>query len=113
MASQVRRERPIIKSVAFTPEEWATVERRMLLAGSRSFGDLARRAIVDGEIKVNQIAFDPQPIGAEMARIGNNINQIARMVNVDDGVTLEQMRATRVMVSQIQQIIEDAAKRIE
>lgn len=105
-----QRARPVIKSVAFSAGEWERVERRMRLTDSRSFGDFARRAILDQEVVVRQIAFDPKPLGAELARIGNNINQIARLVNTESVTTMDDMKATRAMVREIQTLIERAAQ---
>lgn len=107
-----QRSRPVIKSVAFTEGEWERVERRLQLTASRSFGEFARRAILDQEIVVRQVAFDPKPLGAEIARIGNNINQIARLVNTESVTTLEEMKATRALVREIQALIERAAKAV-
>lgn len=110
---RAQRSRPVIKSVAFSEDEWANVERRMRIVGKGAFSEFARSAILDGQIKVKQIAFDPRILGAELRRIGNNVNQIARSVNVQDEATLEQMRATRTLVSEIQSLVEEAVKRIE
>lgn len=107
-----QRSRPVIKSVAFTEGEWERVERRLRLTASRSFGEFARRAILDQEIVVRQVAFDPKPLGAELARIGNNINQIARLVNTESVTTLEEMKATRALVREIQALIERAARAV-
>lgn len=73
--------RSIIKTVSFPAEQWPAIERRFHLSGETNFSRFVRSAILDTEIRVRQIAFDPAPLGAELARIGNNINQIARLVN--------------------------------
>lgn len=103
-----KRSRPVIKSVAFTEGEWERCMRRVQLAGASSFGEFARRAILDQEIVVRQVTFDPKPIGAELARIGNNINQIARVANTESVATLEEVKATRALVREIQALIERA-----
>lgn len=110
--NEQQRSRPVIKSVAFSTGEWKQVERRMRLANSRSFGEFARRAMLDSEIVVRRVAFDPKPLGAELARIGNNINQIARNVNTESVTTLEEMKATRALVREIQALIERAARAV-
>lgn len=107
----VARNRSIRKGVSFTPEEWATVQRRMQLSSSRSFDSFARRALLDANVKVVQIPFDPAPLRADLARIGNNINQIARQVNIEEVTTLEQMTETRKLLRQVQRVIEEATKR--
>ena len=110
---QKKRARPVRKLVSFSDVEWATVERRMTLANVSRFDEFARRTILDSEVKVRKVTFDPRPLGAELARIGNNINQIARLVNIESVTTYEQMQATRVLVLQIQQAIEEARKAAE
>ena len=59
---------------------------------------------------MRRVAFDPAPLRAELSRIGNNINQIARQVNTDDVVTVEQMRATRELLGQVQRAIDAATE---
>ena len=49
----------------------------------------------------------------QLSAIGNNINQIARNVNIHDGTTMQQMVETRKLLRQIQQVITDAAGRGE
>lgn len=107
-----QRSRPVIKSVAFTESEWERAERRFTLSEARSFGEFARRAILDNGIVVRRVAFDPKPLGAELARIGNNINQIARLVNTESVTTLEQLKATRALVREIQALIERAVEAV-
>lgn len=108
-----RRARPVRKLISFSDSEWATVERRMSLAEASSFDEFARRTILDGEVKVRKIAFDPAPLGAELARIGNNINQIARQANTENVATLDEVKYTRQLVREIQALIEQAAKAAE
>lgn len=100
-----RRARPVIKTVAFSESEWSRVQKRMEITGSRSFGALVRSALLDGEIVVKGNALDTGPIGKELSRIGNNVNQIARQVNVHHEASYQQMVATRALVSQIQQLL--------
>lgn len=103
--SQANRSRPIRKALSFTEDEWKRVERRMVLAEHRAFEPFGRAAVLDGEVRVQRVAFDPSVLRAELSKIGNNINQIARHVNTDDAVTLSEMRTTRLLLSQIQQQI--------
>lgn len=105
------RRRPIIKSVAFSASEWETVERRMALTGLR-FGPFARRAILDTNITVKRVAFDPVLFGAELARIGNNVNQIARQANTESVATREDVQATRALLREIQALIEKALREV-
>lgn len=105
------RLRPIIKSVAFSAAEWEAVERRMALADLR-FGALARRSILDGSITVKRVAFDPVRFGAELGRIGNNINQIARQANTESVATREDVKAARALLGELQALIEKALREV-
>ena len=105
------RRRPIIKSVAFSAGEWEAVERRMTLANLR-FGALARRSILDGNITVKRVAFDPVRFGAELGRIGNNINQIARQANTEIVATREDVKAARALLGDLQGLIEKALREV-
>lgn len=113
MSEADEKPRSIIKTVSFPAEQWPAIERRFQLSGETNFSRFVRSAILDTEIRVRQIAFDPAPLGAELARIGNNINQIARLVNTESVTTLEEMKATRALVREIQALIERAAKEAE
>lgn len=99
------RVRHVRKKISFTDAEWVLVERRMAATSSNVFETFARSAILDGEISVRRVAFDPSLLRAELSRIGNNINQIARQVNVEDVVTYEEMAATRALLKQVQSAI--------
>ncbi|MBW3069626.1 MobC family plasmid mobilization relaxosome protein [Actinomyces sp. 594] len=104
-----KRSRGVFKGLWLSEAEWARVQRRMEMAGINSFSAYARQALTESRIAVTRVAFDPAPLRVELSRIGNNINQIARHVNVDGEVTVEQMRATRELLKQIQRTIDAAA----
>ena len=106
---QWNRSRPVRKRVSFSDQEWEIIERRLVLSGARSFEQFARSVILDAEIVVRQVAFDPAPLRVELSRIGNNLNQIARHVNEEDRVTLDEMRAARSLIREVQQVINRAA----
>ena len=105
-----RRRRPVVKSVAFSDDEWADVQRRMALTGAHSFGEFARAALIDQELTVRRYAFDPSDLRTDLSRIGNNVNQIARSVNVDDAASYEQMVATRRLLKQLQETLVRASE---
>lgn len=108
MGEPEKRNRDRRKHVSFSAEEWAQVERRMSLAGARSFEAFARSVILTARVDVRPVAFDVAPLRAELARIGNNVNQIARNVNINDGTTMQQMVETRHLIQQVQRIITEA-----
>lgn len=111
MSKDEGRTRRVRKLLSFNEAEWATVKRRMELAEATSFDAFARRVLLDGEVKVKTTAFDVSQLRVELSRIGNNVNQIARQVNTEDGITYEQMVATRTLLSQIQRLLERQGSR--
>lgn len=104
------RSRPNRKLISFTDAEWQTVEKRMNIVGASSFDQFARKVLLDGEVVVKKIAFDPSVVGAELSRIGNNINQIARQANINERATFEEVQHTRKLVQEIQGLIEHVIK---
>ena len=85
----------------------------MTVAKDRSFDSFARRACLESEVKVVRQSFDPQELRAELARVGNNVNQIARQANVEQASTEEQVRAVKALLREIQTVILDEFRRIE
>lgn len=85
----------------------------MTVAKDRSFDSFARRACLESEVKVVRQSFDPQELRAELARVGNNVNQIARQANVEQASTEEQVRAVKTLLREIQTAILDEFRRIE
>lgn len=109
----VKRSRTRRKLVSFSDREWETIERRMLMTEARSFEHFARAVLLDAQVVVKQVTFDPAPLRVELSRIGNNLNQIARHVNEEDRVTLEEMRAARALIREVQGILNRAAGEAE
>lgn len=105
-----KRSRSVRKLISFNAEEWKRVERRMEIAQAKSWEGFARDAILESEITVTKNIFDPSTVRAELSRIGNNINQIARQVNVEEVVTFEEMRAARLLLKEIQSVINQTVK---
>lgn len=85
----------------------------MTVANDRSFDSFARRACLESEVKVVRQAFDPQELRAELARVGNNVNQIARLANIEQESTSEQVRAVKGLLREIQTVILEEFRRIE
>lgn len=85
----------------------------MTVAKDRSFDRFARRACLESEVKVVRQSFDPQELRAELARVGNNVNQIARQANIEQESTAEQVRAVKALLRDIQTVILEEFRRVE
>lgn len=109
--ADVERERPIRKMVSFSEVEWRRAQRRMEAAQARSFDAFAREVVLSSKVKVVQLPFDPSEIRYELSRIGNNLNQIARQVNINEGTTAEDMREARKIMREVQQILSEQVRK--
>lgn len=69
--------------------------------------------VSESEVKVARQSFDAQDIRAELARVGNNVNQIARQANVEQASTAEQVRAVKGLLRKIQKTVLKEFRRVE
>lgn len=106
-----KRERSLRKTVSFSPAEWSRIARRMEVAGSRSFESFAREALLEARVKVVRLPFDPMSVRYELSRLGNNLNQIARQVNVQHETSTEEMREARKIMREVQEVLDAEMKR--
>lgn len=88
MKNKENRERNILKRVFLSELEVKTLERRMKESRSPNFSSYARRHLlapvvvnVDMET-LNQVVF-------QLNRIGNNLNQIAKIANQNKSISAE------------------------
>ncbi|GAA0054602.1 UNVERIFIED_CONTAM: plasmid mobilization relaxosome protein MobC [Streptococcus canis] len=82
------RSRPILKRFFVNEEEEQLIEEQKKRAGLDNFSTFARLMLTTGQVKV--VHFEEViALRKELNRIGVNINQIAKMVNTDEVVTVE------------------------
>lgn len=105
------RERGVRKLVSFSDAEWERISRRMQAADARSFDRFAREVLLEARVKVVQLPFDPSSVRYELSRLGNNLNQIARQVNTQHGASVEEMRAARKIMREVQEVLNEQMKR--
>ncbi|WP_176714740.1 plasmid mobilization protein [Leifsonia xyli] len=109
----VNRSRPVRKILSFSAAEWERVERRIRLVGARSFEAFARQVVLEGEVRVTAIAFDPAEMRVALSRIGNNVNQIAALANTEENATFEQVQAVRKLLVELQGVVTHAVDTVE
>jgi hypothetical protein len=103
-------ERTNIKTLRLTDDELNRIEQRMKLSGARSFSAFARQVLIDGDLRVRHVTFDPTQLRVELSRIGNNLNQIARRVNAEQSVTAAEALQARRLMQEVQRLISDATR---
>ena len=113
MATQPKRKRSVYKPLWFSEEEWGDVVEMMAAVGVRNFSHFARTMILNGRIIVNTRPMDVRRVRAMLSPIGNNINQIARRINIDDVVYLDDLEEIQVLLEKILKNLDRYAKTVE
>lgn len=108
-----KRERKIPRTIWFSEDEWCAIQETMSAIGVENFSGFARKMILNGRVLVNSRPMDAQRVRAMLAPIGNNINQIARHVNVEQVLYLEDLQAVRGLMEHAVRVIERYAKVVD
>lgn len=103
------RSRHIRKELTFSPDEWRVVREnwRACRVDPRweRFGDWAREALSQVEIRPVTVRTDPAPLRGEIRRIGVNINEIVRLANTSRTVTGTQISELTDMLAQVRGLL--------
>jgi hypothetical protein len=108
------RSRAVEKSVYFSEREWRYVDdsrivenRQRAKAGLPPAGwmKFARRRLMTGEITQIVVPVNIGDTALELARIGNNINQIAHKVNMQDAAVFEQLVAVQGQLRELRALL--------
>lgn len=84
------RSRPILKRFFVNEDEKQRIEKQMAKAQIENFSTFARLMLTNGQVKV--IHFDDLiTLRQELHRIGVNINQIAKIANMDESIEQDQI----------------------
>lgn len=112
MKAKHNRSRPIKKEFFIDSEELKIIKERMAEHNLLNFSDYARKMLVFGEVKV--IDFEElRRFRQEVRRIGLNINQVAKQVNTDDDVSLDQLTTLLSEVKELNRQMNDLLKKEE
>lgn len=101
-----QRTRPILKRFFVTEEENQWIKRRMKEAGVENFSTFTRHMLVDGEVRVIQFE-ELAKFRQEIHRIGVNVNQVAKQVNLTDQVSYDQLVTLLGLLDEINSGMED------
>lgn len=90
LKSEEKRKRMIQKKIRLTEEEARFISTKVLESGMTNFNSFARIMLIMGEVKI--LNFEElRELRKEINRIGVNVNQIAKKVNEDDQVSLNEL----------------------
>jgi len=99
-----KRNRNIPKKVFFNKEELDIIDKKMEVLGIDNFSAYCRKMLVDGYV-IKKDYTSIKELIYEINKIGNNINQIAKNVNIDNNVSKEQLEDINNKVEEIWHIL--------
>jgi len=104
MPENYKRERPCQKLVRFSYEELEFVKRKIQASPFSDFQNFARVAIISSEIKVvdySQLAG----LNRQIQRIGNNINQVAKIANQSEAISSEELATLITQLDEVKKLM--------
>lgn len=105
MSTEQKRYRNVQKKFWVTPEENRLLKERMSLYDFKNFNTYARYLLLTGEII--QVDFSElTKLRTSLNRIGTNINQLARYVNTNEEISLEQYQTLQANLAEVKQLME-------
>lgn len=112
MVEHVNRHRPIQKKVWLNADEEKYIKRKMTNAGVKNFSTYARKMMLLGAV-VKVDLSELVGIKQEINRIGVNINQITKYVNITETISLEELEAIKLELKGITQLLSSKLKEIK
>ncbi|MBY5035335.1 MobC family plasmid mobilization relaxosome protein [Streptococcus gallolyticus] len=99
-----KRTRPIRKEICLNAEEYRVIKERQNSANLKNFGTFARYMMLTG--KVVTVDFkELVELRNEVKRIGVNINQMAKYINVSEEVSAEDYRILQEQVQGLKELV--------
>jgi len=108
---EVNRKRPVMIRFRVTEEERDLIYRKMSELRTDNLAAYMRKMAIDGHI-VKVDYSDLKAVCAAMQKIGTNINQIAKRVNVTNEVYSSDLRVIDESVKEIWQLLRLSLSRV-
>ncbi|MFT4338487.1 plasmid mobilization protein [Streptococcus sp. CCUG 71758] len=101
------RYREIQRKMRVTPRENELIKERMELHGFKNFNTYARYMLLTGEV-VTVDYSELIKLRTEINRIGTNINQLAKYINTNEEITLENFQNLQASLAEVKRLMEDS-----
>lgn len=98
--------RQIQRIMRVTPEENELINRRMAQHNFSNFNTYARYMLLTGEV-VTVDYSELIKLRTEINRIGTNINQLARYVNTNEEISLENYQNLQHSLAEVKRLMEE------
>lgn len=102
--------RPIQKIVRFSPEENEGLKQRLAQSPINNFQNYARILLLAGQIRVTDYS-DLQSLISEVHRIGNNINQMAKLAHIYTEISSDEIQELIDVMVGLRQLVEERLTR--
>lgn len=110
MEQQTERSRPIQKLFFVNEQENQDIKARMRAVGLKNFSNYARLMTLTGKVVV--VNFDGLiELKKEINSIGVNINQIAKVANTDEQVSIEQVITLLNEMKRIEELLANVVEK--
>lgn len=104
--TEEKRYREIQRKMRVTPRENELIKERMELHGFKNFNTYARYMLLTGEV-VTVDYSELIKLRTEINRIGTNINQLAKYVNTNEEITLENFQILQNSLAEVKRLMDD------
>lgn len=98
--------RQIQKIMRVTPRENELIKERMALHGFKNFNTYARYMLLTGEV-ITVDYSELIKLRTEINRIGTNINQLAKYVNTNEEVSLENYQSLQSSLLEVKRLMDE------
>ncbi|WP_429960941.1 MobC family plasmid mobilization relaxosome protein [Enterococcus sp. AZ012] len=109
MAIKYNLKRPIERKVRFSHEENEYINKKIAASPFDNFQNFARILLISGEVKIVDYS-QLKKLNGEIRRIGNNINQIAKLAHQFEEISEQDIRDMTQVLKEIQQQLEEHLK---
>ena len=106
MSDEKKLYRQIQRKFRVTPRENELIKERMTLHGFKNFNTYARYMLLTGEV-VTVDYSELVKLRTEINRIGTNINQLAKYVNTNEEVNLENYQSLQASLLEVKRLMDE------
>lgn len=105
----IKRLRYIEKKVRLTKEEDEYIRKKVEQSPFNNFQNFARIMLITGEVKMIDYS-ELKKLNGQINRVGNNINQIAKLAHYFDEISNEDIQEIKQNVEYMKALLEAALK---
>ncbi|WP_338459466.1 MobC family plasmid mobilization relaxosome protein (plasmid) [Enterococcus faecalis] len=109
MNSKYKLKRPYERKVRFSKEENEYLKKRIEKSPFNNFQNYARILCLTGEIKLTDYT-ELYRLNSELNRIGNNVNQLARLAHQFDEISNEDVQRLLEMMHEVKTLVTEKLK---